>query len=272
MEHPQKGIIRYDVYNPNLDIMLTELVQEMTEVQRINLPKDITNKLFRRGNLSIGNLRINEKMYLLSSVFKRQVAIVVSGKPDSQEGVNPVDFTKMLKASKGKASTLEVAEELYTEGVFVIGDKDLMESIGFSRLICCTDIWRTVIPAVRRKPKLGKITKFEEHRRAFKSIVAMYGNYESNKRRITMDFGFSMPEWYAMLHFYDSEKKGTSFYADRFKLSLAASRSNMKNALTRLVRDGYLSARGGTLKRLYTLTAKGEEAMLNIFDKIVLNY
>lgn len=250
-----------------LDMLLTE----MSTSQRLEVPTELMIKAFKKGKPNAAGLRMGEKMYLLSVVFGRRVHIVVSGGENDKDLVSQEMLKAALKASKGKKPILEFAEEMFAVGGFVLGDKNVIESMAFMNLVSVTDIYKQVIPAVRRVPR-EKQTSFEEHRKALRTLVKMFMNYEANKKRISLDFKFATPEWYAMLYFFDGERKGTEFYNETFRYAHAASRTNMQIALKRLTDDGYLIARGHTHKRVYSLSSKGEKAVLDIFQRLVINY
>lgn len=265
------GILKYDIFNPNLDMLVDMLLSEMTSAQRAEVPPDLMIKAFKKGKPKANSLRLGEKLFLLSAAFGLQSFIVVSGENNGKDLASPETLKTAIKASKGKKPILDFAEDMLAMTGFVVGDKEVIEALTFMRLISVNDIYRQVIPAVRRVPR-EKQTQFEEHRKSVRGIVKMFAQYEANKKRIPMDFGFATPEWYAMLFFFDGEKKGTDFYNETFRYAQAASRTNMQMALTRLTRDGYLIARGGTHKRVYSLSAKGDKAILDIFQKLILNY
>lgn len=266
-----KGFLKYDIFNPNLDMFVDVLLAEMTPAQRIEIPPDLMIKAFKKGKPKASALRIGEKMYLLSVAFGIDTFIAVAGSKNGKDLASIESLKSALKASKGKKPVLEYAEELVAMCGFVLSSKQVMESLAFTSLVSVTDIYKQVIPAVRRVPR-EKQTQFEEHRKALKALVKMFGHYEANKKRIPMDFGFSTAEWYAMLFFFDGEKKGTAFYNETFRYALAASRTNLKKALTRLTLDGFLIARGATHRRVYSLSAKGDKYLLDIFQKLILNY
>lgn len=270
MESARKGLMRYELYNENFSRWFNILIEGITAQQQNMIPKDLAKRLYDRSK---NPLQFHQQMYLISAVFGIPVVVLIGSKGEDGEGVKIPDLKEMLKTMKGKGkSTYEQAEQMFADFHFAVAGQDMIQGAMFTRLICATDIYKSVIPAVKRKTLGGKAAKFEEHRSALRFMIRMFTSYESNKKRISTDYGFSMAEWYALLFFYGEEKKGTTFYRETFKYAHAASQSLMKNALTRLVRDGYLTARGATHSRMYTTTAKGDDAILHIMDKLILNF
>jgi hypothetical protein len=266
-----RGLLKYDIYNPNLDLYLETMLTHMTPAQRDLIPTELIRKAFKNGKPNVSGLRFGEAVFIASAVFQIPVYVVFGGS-DSEHSVLAENILKKAhKVFSEKGSLADLSQDVHTLGGFVVGDKNVMESLAMMRLASCTDFYKQVIPVLRRRIK-STVARFEEHRAAYRKLVKLMVSYESKKRRIFLEFGFSQPEWYALLYFFDNEKKGYAFYGETFKFAIASSVTNMRKALTTLVQKGLLSTRGGSKRRTYIMTSKGERAMMDIFEKIILDY
>jgi hypothetical protein len=266
-----RALLKYDIYNPNLDLYLENLIDNMSEEQRKQIPIELIRKCFKKGKPNVSALRFGEAAYLASAIFEIPVYVVFGGTNKEVSVLSENILKKAHKVYAEKASLGGVSEDLHTLAGFVVGDKNVMEALAMVRLASCTDFYKQVIPIIKRKPK-ATVTRFEEHRSAYRKMVKLMVSYESKKRKIFLDFGFSQPEWYALLFFFDNEKKGFAFYGETFKFAIASSVTNMRKALSSLVKKGILSTRGGSKRRTYILTSKGEKAMMEIFEKVIMDY
>jgi hypothetical protein len=266
-----RGLLKYDIYNPNLDMYLEEFLNTMSQEKRDKIPTELIRKCFKKGKANVSALRFGEAAFIASTVFDIPVYVVFGGK-DKDAGIMAEDvLSQARKVYTAKGSITSLAEKIHTLAGFVVGDKNIVESLAMIRLAACTDYYKQVIPVMRRKARMAP-ARFEEHRTAYRKMVKLMMNYESKKKKIYLDYGFTSAEWYCMLFYFDVDKKGNAFYGETFRFAVAASQDNMRKALTTLTRRGMLTTRGGAKIRTYTLSAKGENAMLEIFEKIVMDY
>lgn len=263
--------LKWDVESPNFDRLFFSELEKINEEQMGRLPNELAFKVFKEGGPEIKGLNFLQKLYIWNVAFRRPIMIVIDGEGEDERVLSIDDFTTALKAERGQVKARVVGEDLWSTASFVSGGNDLVQALGFQQLVCATDIHKVVAPLAKRGGQM-KLSRFEEWRMSMNYLVKMQANYEANKRRMVMDFGITAPEWYALIHFYDGEKSGSSFYKDRFKYALQCSTTNMKKALTKLCSYQFLYTRGKTKKKLYSISPSGRDMVHKIFDKLFFNF
>lgn len=266
----KKPIKQIDLYNEQFNYYFTERLNNITPKELALLPKDLAFKIYKGGvEGSAERLSFQEMMWILSVVFTKNITIMVE---DRENGVNMVDFGKANRASRGKIVNGELLEDMRIKASFVIADRELMAASLYMNHVSTSNIYsliKTVIPNVNH----SKNQKFVQARRDMNLILTMLTNYEATKRRIAMDYGLTMPMWYALLYFSTGEKLGASFYSnDAFKYAYSSNRLTMHKDMKYMEDHGYLLRRGEKLKYRYTLTSAGLNLLSRIMDNIVLKF
>lgn len=260
---------KFDIFNENFEEYFMAKVKNMSSQQMNQLPSELKNKLFQGGVVrSSYKLRFAEKAYILSTVFDSQMITMFS---DNMEGLGPDQWAAAIAAQKGKIKNGELVNNIPINNMFIVGNKELMSPIVYLNHIFCSDIYQLFsIPSVREKSVAEKqhIKRAKEYR----GIIDLFTHYESSKKLIAHEFKLDMPSWYALLYFGNKERLGRPFYVSDFKYAYSSNKSNLYNALKKLVDTGYMSQRGKRNELKYTLTAKGLDTLNQIIDRVILNY
>lgn len=258
-----------ELYNENLNHFFTEKLNSMTPEQRLALPYELDYKIFRNGLAgSAEKLTFNEKFWMLQCVFGCDLVITVL---DLENGLSIADYGAALKAQKGKLQNGELLNRFQTKTLFVLGGKELMSSLLYLTHVYCTSIYQLVkkhVPNADHKKNKAFVKEREAYNKTFEFII----NYEANKKRITMDYGFNMPEWYCLLYFASNEGWAQNFYNRDLKYAYNSNNRDMHAALQKMYKNGYLTRRKFGIKDKYTLSAKGMEMINRIFANILLKF
>jgi hypothetical protein len=170
---------------------------------------------------------------------------------------------------EGKATNGELLEGMRYKTAFVLGSKELMSSLLYMSHACCSAIYNLVKSHV---PNAGhnRNEKFKGDRMAFIKTLAFIKNYEANKRRITNDYGLTMPEWYALVNFAIAEGFAIDFYKKDFVYSYNSSVLNLHRGLKHIYELGYLRKKRAGIRDKYVISDKGVEILTRIFTNILL--
>jgi predicted transcriptional regulator len=268
MTFAAKSIRNADIYNENFNHYFTEKLNGLTPEQKDKLPNELLYKIFKRGNeASAEALNFNEKTWILSVVFERNVTILI----DDDEGLDTKDFVTAIKAQRGKKTNGELLEDLRVHSAFALGNKELMTSMMYIAHVSCSSVYQLVKQNVPNADH-ARNKKFMEAKTAFNKTLGMLKHYEANTRRITMNYGLTMPEWYALINFAIAEGYAKDFYNRDFKYSYNSNTRNLHKGLKSIALKGYISAKKVGIKDRYTITAKGMELLGRIFSNILLNF
>lgn len=265
---PSKTLRNLDVYVPHFDLILLELLNNMTAEQQELVPAELKFKIFKKKEASVEKMNVIEKMYLLSVCFKR--AIVFSTF-DPEKGISAKEFKSAIDAQRGNLNNSELLEQMKIPGLFVHSDKELMRSWQYMNHIQCSDIYELVKGAHPRE-MTKRETKYKLYQRNLSGVLRTFCNYESHKKDVIINFGISVPKLYALLYFYDGEKKGSDFYTIAFKHAYTSNRGDLGGALAELFQTGYLTRRGARKNMRYSITSKGIELLTRVMNKLIYNY
>lgn len=263
---------RYNYKNDGFDMMLTALLDNITEEQKSLLPAELLHKIYRSTNPNVNLLSDSQKDYILATVFNKKVLKVIM---DEENGITAEELMKLKdvwrKKKNAHVNASDLAENMSINGEFVLADRDLYEGISYMALVGYAPIFKVVM-AARRGAK-----KYKANNPDFKiwldNITNMFGHYESNKKRLVTEMGLeNLSEWYALLHFYSGEKKGSSLYKERFKYAFSTCAANLRIAMYRLKKEGYLDSRGAAKNAVVVCSPKGRAVVDKMLTKFILNY
>lgn len=271
MNRQLSDTLTYDIVSENFDLYFHNLLSGMTEQQRDSVDGKLARKVFKGKTLRVDKLTFPERAYILGSVFKRPLFVLIGNEGDAAEALSPSLFQAAANAYKGKDGAMgELAADVVDNGNFIIGTRELLDHLSMLRLVCATDIYRLVLPLQKRKLKPS--ANVAEFHAALKYNIRYLSHYEGQKKRMETDYGITLSEWYALLHYYSGEKSGSSFYKEAYLNAVQCNRTTKKKALTRLTMDGYLFRRGKTNKVQYSISPKGQDTVIKIFDRLVFNF
>lgn len=266
MPSVKEPVKKIDIYNEQFNYFFVNKLNSITPEQKNLIPKDLLFKIFRTGNEgSAEKLSFNEKMWILSVAFKHNITIMVD---DAKNGIGMRDFGKASQANKGKIKNNELLEDMRINSSFVIADKELMAASLYMNHVSTSSIYsliKEIIPNVNHK----KNQQFTKAKKEINIILSFLINYESNKKRLAMDYGITVPKWYALIYFAIGEKLGHDFYDKDFKYAYSANRWTLNRDMNELHDSGYLLRRGVKKQYKYSLTAAGVNLLNRIFDNIL---
>lgn len=259
--------LRFDILNENLDLYFADNAAKLNEEQIGGLPELIKFKLFRSRNSfnekNTSKLTLLQKLYVLIKSCKKKWYIVVE---DEENGLSIEDFNVFKKSIKKRELTITNSERLQLSGDFILGSKELMESLAFLNYLSVSNAYKF---AIKGKNLKSDFVEFKKTASYFTKLLIFY---ESNKKKMVMQKGFKMPEFYTLLYFYDGvKKKGADVYNIVFKHAYNSSKSQINTGLTRLHHKGYLTKFGSVRHTEYSITPLGIEAVNEILSKYVLD-
>ena len=263
-----KTLRNLDIYVPEFDYQLLCKIDNMTPEQKEQLPTELAFKIFKLGTASVEKLTFTEKMYILSVCFKQDIIIVTQ---DSETGIGPKDFRDAVSAQRGKIKNGELLKNMQIPTLFVQGDKELMRALLYMNHIQCSEIFN-IIRSANPRNKSKRELKFEGYQRALTNLIRMLTHYEGTKKNVIVNFNLSVPKLYALMYFFDGEKRGKDFYTVAFKHAYTSNRSDLGGALAELYQSGHLSRRGNRNTMRYAITSKGIELLTRILNKLIYNY
>lgn len=258
-----------DIYNENFNHYFVDRLNNMSPYQRNLMPKELSFKIFQRGNVaSTAKLNFNERTWILSNIFEYSISIVIS----EIDGIGIKDFKNAIRAQNGEIVNSELLGPLHTNAAFILSDKDLNRSLLYMNHVCTSPIYSLVKKEVVANASNKPDKKFKDAKDRLTTVSKLLINYEANKRRMAMDFNIDPCKWLALLFFSTGEKTGVEFYNDAMRYSYNSAKSNLNMALNELYKDNYLSRRGTKVDYRYTLTSKGISLFNNLMDKIVMKF
>lgn len=263
-----KTLRNLDIYVPNFDFHINELLKTITPSQMEMIPPELKIKMFKKNNAVIDKLNFTEKLYLLSVCFKQTVIIATQA---SEGGIDAKSFNSAINAQKGKIKNSQLLADMKIPGIFVQGDRELMRALNYMNQAQCSEIYDLVREA---NPK--NISKREEKHRQFQraqsNIFRMLAHYEGQKKDVLMNYGLNAPKLYALLYLFSGEKFGKDFYNVDFKHAFTSNRADLAGALLDLHSSGHLNRRGRRNELKYSITAKGIELATKLINKLIYNY
>lgn len=269
MDKNYRGIAKYDIYNESFDAYFRDILATITPAQKENMPLDLLAKVFKGGDANSNLLSQNEKTYILSRVFGKQVAIVIQ---DEDKGFGINEFQGALKAQKAKMKNIDLLNKPVVNANFIFSDKQVFESLMYLNHAYCSDIYsliKKINPAGISKTAKEKSTV----KAAIKHLADLLMSYERHKKRIVMQYDLDVPKIYALLYFSGhAGKLGMDFYQKDFKHAYSANERSLKQAVMGLWRSGHLERRGGARYIRYSLSAKGIETLDKMLRKILELY
>lgn len=263
----------YDLKSTNFDKHFLELLDNITEEQKARIPRGLREKIWRRTgrySVNLSKLSMAEKWFVYVVALNRTLVTIALGAEDDPV-ITKDTIETTIRNFRKKAKNKETAEGYMDKVMFFFGDADLMQGLGYGRLICASDVYKLLLP-YRDMKKTKVDSKFEQHLKDMRWINKFLINLEKNKRRIATDYGLNIGEYYALLYFWDGEKVGSSFYKEVFVNAYAAGKVVLQKAMTRLIKDGYMMSRGRKNQQLVSLTAKGQDTIQQIFENLIFKW
>ncbi len=257
----------FEIYNEHFSNYVTSLVMDMTDAQRAALPYSISKKAFLQSGFRSDRLTFGELSQLAITAFNKRIVILVDSDDDSATTIDTLKDALLVQ--RRKKPLHEVAEKMQTDAMFVLADRELIEATLSLRLVAQSQVWRHLLTKAKKLPKAGKNIGFRERRAVIKAMASLLCKYDSLKAVLPGEFGVSLAEWYALLFFFEGEKTPGE-YRRMFKSTPGGKRGNLKKATQRLTRVGLLAGRGRARTQVYSLTAKGDELVIRVLERLFI--
>ncbi len=269
MQVAKKPIKKIDIYNENFNHFFVEKLNKITPEQKALIPESLSFKIYRYGSEAGSEmLSFQEKMWILSTVFKHHVTIMVD---DDERGICMKEFSKSQQALKGEIKNGPLLDSLRVHSSFIMADKELMASSLYMNHVCTTNIYSLVKELIENTSH-KRDRAFVKAKKEINTILEFLSNYEATKRKIAIDYELTMPMWYALIYFSKNEKLGVDFYDGDFKYAYASNKVTMHRDMKRLQDMGYLLRRGKKLQYRYSLTGAGINLLDRIMNNIILKF
>lgn len=254
----------------NFSLFFSEEVKNMHEYQKERLPKSLLFKVFKRGSTinpkNTSKLRFVEKIYILWKALMGEFFIVIRR---DEGGISTDDFTKIIQLKTDKDLGIESAQSLLiSNGIFVTGGKELCEALGYLNQLSASPAYNYLLRA-----KNSQRSKISEWRQSSVYISRFLANYEATKKKLVMNTGISMPEFYVLLYLYDgTERKSSEIYLVKFKYSYNSSRSQIQRAFVTLQNKGYIIQNGNRKWTKLKITSLGCHFLDEIIEKYLVDF
>lgn len=257
---------KWELENPNFDHYVKALFSEMTEAQRSMLPPDLSYKVGKGSKYSTSMLTFVQKLWILSTIYNKRVSLII----EDEKGIPVNAFKKILQAQHGKIATRELVDEFRHAGAFFLGDHDLMSWFEYANMVCATPMYKLMTGYKADLKDRSKVqVRHQRIQEATYGMLKMLVHYEGNKKRMSSDYDVTMPEWYALMFFYEQESTMAKFQ-ETFKYAYISNTKDLYGAITKLKRKDMIGSRG-TSKRYfkYYITPKGKEMVIRLMTRIV---
>lgn len=257
---------KYDVIHENFDGFFEQRARHLTEPQKNSLPRKLMVKLFRRGgrittNMNSNKLTVLEKIFVLFKAFKSRWFIVV----EDESGGGYEEWVEFKKQTKKKELSETNANRNILEGHFFLANKELSDAFSYVNEICTSLAYGYLIGAKNSKG----IAQWRKERQYIARFIV---NYEAQKKRITVNMGITLPEWYVLVYIYnDKEVQSSSLHKDIFKYSFGSSATQIKRAVVALQDKGMVVKTGKTKGSTIKITAQGSDYVNQIMSKYIIN-
>lgn len=261
--------LRLDIVSQNLDQYFAKTAGYMGPDEKSQIPTPIISRLF------IGKGKINQrsmdrigflgKMFVLFKALKKRVFIFVEG-TEAEGAMTLNDFVNFRKSLKGKDFSEERANEVVTHGHFILGGKDLMDSMGYLNDLCTSPAYNYIT-----RLKNGKRDSMSEWQRQREYIIQFLLTYEGNKKRWLRDYDLSMSEYLVLMYTYHGrEVSGSEIYSKALVNAHFSSGSRIREGLSSLKNRQYITKQGVTTKATYRITPLGKHLVDEIISKYAL--
>lgn len=259
---------RWNIENENFDHFFHKESSLMSEKQRLSLPKELYFKLFKRGGAvdttSTYKLSFLAKLFILIKALRKRVFILI----EDENGMNEEKFLEYREMLKKYKYDVTSAENLITDSVFVLANKDVMDTYSHLNRLSISGSYNYLIKAKNSPVK----TKTAEYIKQINYIAKCFSFYESNRKRITMQMGIDFSEWLVLIHiFHGGHVQSSSIYKSWYRYSYNSSATKIKTAFSSLQMRGFITKIGERSNAKLEITALGRDKVCEIMDRFVIN-
>jgi predicted transcriptional regulator len=257
---------KWDFVNDNFDEFVAAHIMAITPEQMQKLPSEIAFKIKKGSKSATGSLSFLQKLYFLYKHRRSRFFVVFE---DQEKGFSMQQFEEYRQNFKHRTPSISEAEQLSAEFGFCFGSKEVIESLDYLNMLSVGPAYKYIIQQRNASVRSAKVKNFKE---SITHIIRMLTFYEANKKRIGVDLGVAVPEWYILMHLYEKESKGSEAYNSKFKGAYNSNKVQLIKALTTLAAKGLIEKFGGNKFASYRITAEGTELVHKILYKYVLDY
>jgi DNA-binding MarR family transcriptional regulator len=261
--------LRLDIVSDNLDQYFQKACKQMGPEEKSNIPDPIISRLFMsRGRISQKSLtRIGflGKMFVLFKAQRKRVFVFVEGSP-AENAMTITDFLNYRKSLKEKDFSEVMAGQMLTHAHFVLGGKDLMDSMGYLNDLSTGPAYNFLT-----RLKNGKKDSMSDWIRQREYVIKFLLTYESNKKKWLRDYDMSMSEFLSLMYMYNGrEVTGSEMYNTALTNAHFSSGSRMREGLSSLKNRNYITKQGVSKGTLYRITPLGKHVIDEIVNKYAL--
>ena len=261
--------LRFEADCENFDAYFARNIEGMGEYGKDQLPKELVFKLFRKGGgadaRSTSKLGFLGKLFVLFKAIRKKWIIMVE---DEGMGLSAEQFFRLKETMKRDGYSVEAAEGLVSTGTFVLAGKELFD--GYARLngLSLSPAYNYLVGA-----KNNKSSKIVEWGRQSQYLAKFISHYDGIRKRIVMNAGVTMPEWYTLTYLYDGQEKLCSkAYTEQYKYSYNASKSQIQRSFISLTARGFTEKKGYSKGATLKITAHGKSAVDEILKKYIIDF
>lgn len=259
--------LKFDLECDNFSYYFLEHTAGMTERQKEQLPKELLFKIFNKANRvnskSTSKLSFIAKLYILVRALNKRWILLVE---DDENGLTPTDFFKYKEQTKKRNYTADSATDLISDGAFVLGNKELIDSFHSINDLSISPAYNYL-----QKVKTKNYLKPNEYKRNMSFLSKWLNNYESVRKKIVMESGLTMAEWITLTYLYDGEEKvGSHLYKEKFKYCYNSSSAKIKTSFSTLQKRGFIVKYGEGSASKLQITALGKDKLSSVMEKYVV--
>jgi len=261
---------KFDIQSENFDNFFLSIINNMTEAQRSLLPKDLQYKIFKSsGKLNVKNtttLNFLSKAYVLWKAMGVEFCIVAKGK--NEEGIDSEEFLKYQKLITDRENCVNEIGTLLTNAVFVLGDKDLADTVSFLNNRSTSPAYKVIT-----KAKNTPSSKVSAYKNQVEYLCRFIVNYEGIKKRLVMEKGLTMPEWYVLMCLYGGhEAHSSTLHKEILRYAYNSSNTQVISAFTKLQNKGMLIKIGPRSTMKLRITHLGTDLVNQIMEKYIIPF
>lgn len=259
---------KFDIDNENFNYYFERVSSPMTDKQREVLPKELYFKLFKLGgkfdSKSTYKLSFLAKLFILIKSLRKRVIILIE---DEQNGMDEEAFFKYKSLLSKREFTTSAAEDLIEDSVFVLGNKELMDTHSLLNELSASPAYKYLTKAKNPVPN-----HVETHKKQMEYVARFLVHYESKRKDIAVNQGLNMSEWLLLLWLYSGEEKqGADSYNKIYKYSFNSSMTRLKVAFGTLEMKGYIEKFGKGKGMKMRITVLGKDKVNGLINNSVIN-
>lgn len=268
---PQKT--RLDVGSPNFDLYFAhEFKQKITPQGKEGLPKDISFKIFRKGDefnpKNTSKLNFVERLFVLWKALKKRWWLIVE---DHEKGLGMDEFCRAWQEQRKRDYGSRNADDFSQSGNFLLASKEVADMFDYLNHLSNGPAYNYVIKSKNNFPPIPN--KAADNRKRMMALVEFFMEYDKNKKTWCSEYNVSIPEWYVLLALYHgNEVKGSPIHKEIFRRAYQSSPTKIKRCFGVLQAKGYIHKTGERSGAKLRITPLGTELVNNIINKYVLSF